>query len=108
MAGALALMFLMLSFEVGGDLFAYAWLNIIHTSIIALLMVSRLPTYSLKSISIRHDMAVPVMVGVVGLFALLIVEPWLTLVLIGIGYLATIPFSIRTYRRMVAEEGKEG
>jgi CDP-diacylglycerol--serine O-phosphatidyltransferase len=63
-------------------------------------MVSSLPTYSWGSARIRGQwrMVALLVVGLVG--AALFSAPWMTLSLICIAYAASIPFAIRSYRRI--------
>jgi CDP-diacylglycerol--serine O-phosphatidyltransferase len=68
---------------------------------IAILMVSRVPTFSGKTMgsSIRRDMVLPVL-GLCALaFVLLFSFPWQVLSGFAVLYLALIPFAIRSYRR---------
>jgi CDP-diacylglycerol--serine O-phosphatidyltransferase len=101
-AGAgLVLLFAVLSFELGGESnFArLAVLNFFWVVIVAFGMISRIPTFSFKKVRVRRDLALPLLL-VVGLYAAaLITEPWLTLFLTGVAYLATIPFSLRAHAR---------
>jgi len=75
---------------------------------IALLMVSKVPTVSLKRIRIPHHMVVPTLLGFGVATAFLTTEPWLTLTLVGIVYVGSIPLTIRSYYRLkrVAEARK--
>jgi CDP-diacylglycerol--serine O-phosphatidyltransferase len=68
--------------------------------IVAFFMVSSLPTYSWGSARIRGQwrMVALLVVGLVG--AALFSAPWMTLSLICIAYAASIPFAIRSYRRL--------
>jgi len=66
----------------------------------AFLMVSNLPTYSWKSISIRPEYRLFALVFVALFVAALLTEPFMTLSIISIVYAATIPFSIRAFRRV--------
>ncbi len=64
------------------------------------LMVSRIPTFSLKKVTIPHPLVLPLMlIGALGLMAIYS-HPWLTLSIIGCIYLGLIPFSIRAYKRL--------
>jgi CDP-diacylglycerol--serine O-phosphatidyltransferase len=73
---------------------------IIYMAVIGALMVSRIPTISLKKVKIRRDMASFVM-SIAALFVIaVIIEPWIFLPLLGGVYLCTIPFSIISYYRM--------
>ncbi|MEM7652774.1 MAG: phosphatidylcholine/phosphatidylserine synthase [Pseudomonadota bacterium] len=67
---------------------------------IALLMVSRIPTFSGKAAKIPQRFVLPLLAGI-GLFAaFLATAPWATLVAIGAAYFISIPFSVRQYRRL--------
>lgn len=68
---------------------------------VALLMVSRVPTYSGKNLGpwIPRDMVLPIL-GVAALAAVVLVSyPWELLTAAAIGYLALIPFAVRSHRR---------
>ena len=70
----------------------------------AILMVSRVPVYSGKHIRLKPHLALPLMVFV-GVFAgLLVTEPWATLSFVGLAYIALIPMSALSYRRLQKEE----
>jgi CDP-diacylglycerol--serine O-phosphatidyltransferase len=75
---------------------------------VALLMVSRVPTFSGKNPGnrIRRDMVLPIL-GL-GVFAvvMLIAYPWEFLSVMAILYLAMIPLSIRSYRRHRARDSR--
>ena len=70
------------------------------TLIIAVLMISAIPTYSWTSIRIRKSWRVVALAGVAFLGAALINEPWITLLIVSLTYLATVPFSIASYARV--------
>ncbi len=67
------------------------------------LMVSRIPTYSLKKVTIPHRLVLPLMLLVVLTASAIYSQPWLTLSLIGFAYLGLIPFSIKSYLKLKAE-----
>lgn len=70
---------------------------------VAMLMVSRIPTMSIKYMKLPSRMAVPVM-GVLALIvAALLHAPWVTLSLLSLGYLASIPMGFRHYRAQERE-----
>lgn len=72
---------------------------IAYTAVVAILMVSRVPTISVKKIGIQKRFS-SIFLAIAGLLILaLITEPWITLPIIGIAYLMTIPFSIIAYYR---------
>ena len=73
-----------------------------YSGLIALFMVSRVPTFSGKAIGLRIPRAVvlPLFVLVVVFFALLLSFPWLTLASGTLLYLASIPFSVLRFRAL--------
>jgi CDP-diacylglycerol--serine O-phosphatidyltransferase len=73
---------------------------------VALLMVSRVPTYSGKTMRPRvpRDLVLPILGGGALAIVCLIAFPWETLTLMALAYLALIPFSIRAYRRYRAKD----
>jgi len=73
---------------------------------LALLMVSRVPTFSGKSMGSRmaRDMVLPVLGLVVFAAIMLISYPWQVLTAVAVAYLAMIPLSIRSYRRHQAAD----
>lgn len=76
------------------------------TVIVALLMVSRLPTYSMKRVRVPHHLVVPTLVAVGLLAAVLVSMPWLTLLVLALAYASTIPVSIMSYRRLERLRGE--
>ena len=100
-AGAgLVMVPMFLSFEWGDWLFRSPYLNAVTVTGIALLMISKVPTVSLKRIRIPHDMVVPTLLGFGVATAFLTTEPWLTLTVVGIVYTSSIPFTVRSYYRL--------
>lgn len=69
----------------------------------AALMVSRIPTWSTKQLKVPSKMVMPAL-GICALFiAALIQAPWPTLTAVCLTYIATIPFSIRHFRKIVKD-----
>jgi CDP-diacylglycerol---serine O-phosphatidyltransferase len=100
-AGAgLVMVPMFLSFEWGDWLFRSPFLNAVTVSGVALLMVSRVPTVSLKRIRIPHDLVVPTLLGVGVAAAFFTTMPWPTLTLVGIVYVGSIPLTVRAYYRL--------
>ena len=81
-----------------------AVLESLYAMAIALLMASRVPHYSGKSISRvpREHLAV-FLVGVAAALLLVFVFPMQALVAVTLAYLASIPFAIRRYRSLETE-----
>jgi CDP-diacylglycerol--serine O-phosphatidyltransferase len=100
-AGAgLVMVPMFLSFEWGDWLFRSPYLSAITVTGIALLMISKVPTVSLKRIRIPHHMVIPTLLGFGVATAFLTSEPWLTLTVVGIVYVSSIPLTIRAYFRL--------
>ncbi len=76
-----------------------AWSVVGFVFVIALLMISRVPMFSLKALRIRRRWVGPMMVlvglGVVGMMK----DPWLTMATLSCMYLASIPLTLERARR---------
>nr|WP_319389490.1 CDP-diacylglycerol--serine O-phosphatidyltransferase [uncultured Cohaesibacter sp.] len=74
-------------------------LVLIYTILIAMLVVSTLPTYSGKTIGVRIPRAnvLPLILGVVAAVAILFSYPWITMTVLVVVYLASIPFARRSW-----------
>jgi CDP-diacylglycerol---serine O-phosphatidyltransferase len=83
-------------------------LTVVYTLAIALLMVSRLPVYSGKKVGKRvpPDLVLPVFIGVVLFFALLIAYPWPVLTIGSILCLVSLPFGWISYRDYVRRDAE--
>lgn len=68
----------------------------------SILMVSRVPVYSGKHMRLKPHWVVPIMVVIGAVAAFLVTEPWATLSVLGIALIATIPFSVMSFRRLNA------
>jgi CDP-diacylglycerol--serine O-phosphatidyltransferase len=81
----------------------------IYTIVIALLMISYLPTYSGKEIGkrIRRELVLPLMIVLVTIVAFLVTYPWQTLLIFVVIYLSTLPFSAHSWRRQMQAERLE-
>ena len=77
-----------------------ATLTAFYTLLIALLMVSRLPVFSGKTVRMRvpPEMVLPVFVSVVFFVALLISYPWHILSCGSVLYLLSLPLGWKNYR----------
>ncbi len=102
-AGILALTPLMLWFEIKVSLFKHPAFCMILLTILAYLMISRIPTYTFKTVRIPQK-KVALMLFLFGVaVAGVITAPWPTLLICGAVYLSTIPSSIRSYKKMMQE-----
>jgi CDP-diacylglycerol--serine O-phosphatidyltransferase len=71
-----------------------------YVVLVALLMVSRVPTFSGKNLGrIPGDKVLPVLGFAVLAVIMLIAFPWEFLTIVSIAYLALIPMSLRSYRQ---------
>ena len=66
----------------------------------AFLMISNVPTYSWKLMSPRRSLRLTALVFVALYIGALLTEPFMTLGLTAVVYVLTIPFSIRSYRKV--------
>ncbi|HEY9538376.1 MAG TPA: CDP-diacylglycerol--serine O-phosphatidyltransferase [Kiloniellaceae bacterium] len=66
---------------------------------VALLMISRVPTFSAKRLKLSGPQRLFALVGLVLFIALLISETWIMVSLLTLVYLATIPVSVMQRRR---------
>jgi CDP-diacylglycerol--serine O-phosphatidyltransferase len=100
-AGAGLLMLPMfISFEWGDWIARSPYLNGVWISGVALLMISTVPTISLKRIRIPPDFVVPTLLGIGVLAGLFTTAPWPTLTFIGALYIASIPLTVRASKRL--------
>ncbi len=71
----------------------------IFLAVCGFLMVSTIPTVSIKKMKINVRLIAPVMAVAALIVALTIVEPWLSFAVIGSLYLITIPFGIVIFNK---------
>lgn len=88
------------SFEWGDWVVRSPYLNAVWIGLVALLMVSTIPTVSLKRIRIPHQYVVPTLLGIGMMAAFFTTAPWATLMCIGAVYVASIPLTVRASRRL--------
>ena len=67
---------------------------------VSFLLISKLPTYSLKKIIIPRSMTVFLLFGIVLFFGLLLIYPFKVVFLSGFIYLSLIPISFLHYRKI--------
>ena len=103
----LALLPLLMSREFGDGFFRHPAVTGPWIVLIALLMVSQIPTYSLKRLRVpqRYFLPMLVLIGLLG--AGLAGAPWHTLLILSLVYLGSFPFSYRSFKRLKAEAGAE-
>ncbi len=106
-AAGLALLPLTMSFVFGDMVLRSDVINLLVLLGVAVLMVSKVPTFSAKRIKLRVPHRRMAMVGLVIFAAFLISEPWITLTVAGLAYLLSIPAALMQYRREVKAGGLE-
>lgn len=105
-AGAgLVLLPMILSFQVGDHFFRSPWVVSGFLFCIGTMLVSAIPTYSFKKVTIPRQHFLVTMLIVALVIALFASVPWLCLTAILVIYLGAIPLSIRSQRRY--ESGEE-
>ncbi len=73
----------------------------LYVVLIALLMVSRIPTFSGKKLGrVRRDLVLPLLVGIVAVVALFASFPFEMLAAVTVAYLALIPLGWRAWNRL--------
>ncbi len=106
-AAGLALLPLVAWLASGAGLFRSWPVNAAMILFVALMMVSRVPTFSIKRIKVPPDQVVPVLVGAMLVVVFLVTEPWATLTFLGLAYLLSLPASVWMARRMREREEME-
>lgn len=107
-AGAgMALLPLLLALEFGPSLTPPAGLLALWLIVVGSLMVSRLPTLSMKGRRVARIWVAPIMAGTCLLFASLITNPWMTLSGLGVAYITSIPYGWHSYRKRQLSEMDE-
>lgn len=107
-AAMLLLTPMMFSFVAG-----YGWprspaLNAVLALFVSFMMVSRIPTFSLKRVRVRPDLVLPTLMVAGVALVFLVTEPWLAMTVFGVGYILAIPVSWRTASRMRRGEEAAG
>jgi CDP-diacylglycerol--serine O-phosphatidyltransferase len=100
MSGALVLLPMVFSFQVGEAYFRLPWVSSIFLLVMSGMMVSTIPTYSFKNLKISRQWILPTMLITGGITISIINAPWISLSLMGCAYIATIPFSYRAYKSL--------
>lgn len=104
-AGAsISLLFMVIYFYTGSDFFRSPYLNAAWLLIMAFLMASRIPTFSIKRLRVSRRFIMPMLILVGGLAAVLASYPWELLSGIAVFYMATIPFAVASHRKLVAQD----
>ena len=90
---------MMLTFELGPGVFDGPVFSAAVMVLVASLMVSRVPTFSIKQIRVSPDYMLPTLLFVGLMAAALASAPWTTFISVGAVYLGSIPVSVWMQRR---------
>jgi CDP-diacylglycerol--serine O-phosphatidyltransferase len=102
-AGAgLALLPMILSFQLGDTFFRSPWLVGVVLLGVGALLVSSLPSYSFKRLDIPRHRILVIMLAIALTVALFASVPWLSITIILGLYIVSIGFSWRAYKRLKA------
>jgi len=93
-AACMAVLPLLISFQWNDPLIQQPWISCVVMGITAALMVSRLPTPSIKYMKLQRQHRILAVVCFAALAALLIAWPWGTMTVGLLIYVASIPFAI--------------
>jgi CDP-diacylglycerol--serine O-phosphatidyltransferase len=111
-AGAgLALLPMIIDFELELGVADHPIIVGMWTMATALLMVSRLPTFSLNGLRVRQRMPVLAIIGIAA--GAVVNVPWATLTCVGVAYLISLPLTVLRYNRLIrsgagSDEAKAG
>lgn len=105
--GMLCLLPLIISLQFEGSFSLPPALVACYVVFTGALMASRIPTFSGKKQHIKPEGILPFMIFSSVILVLFIIEPWLSLTILSLGYLASIYFSIRKWRRLKAQSKQE-
>lgn len=105
-AAGLALLPLVATLELGPGYVDTPWIVVPWTVMVACLMISAVPTFSLKGQRVPQRYVVFILLGVGVLAAGLASAPWTTLALMGLAYLASLPFSSLQYAKLQSEAAR--
>jgi CDP-diacylglycerol---serine O-phosphatidyltransferase len=100
---AMAMLPMVLSYQFGEGFYSQTLVVICYVSVLAVLMASRVPTISIKKIPIRNEYAYVTLLILGSIIIGLLVEPWMTLAIIGIIYGFSIPITTFFYTKIELE-----
>jgi CDP-diacylglycerol--serine O-phosphatidyltransferase len=99
-AAGIIMLPMLLSFQFPDGPLNNVFLNGGFIAVAALFMVSRIPTFSLKGVNLPHNYVLPLLLLFCLVVGFAIEVPWATLTVVLFIYIATIPISLITYRRL--------
>ena len=93
-AAGMVLLPMMFYFRFGNDFFLNPFISVLTIIISAILMITNIPTYSLKGIKIERKVIPFIIILCAGFISLLITDFWLAMILFISIYLLTIPLAL--------------
>lgn len=102
--GILCLLPLIYTFQMAEPLPLHKFIVAAYVVVIGGLMASRLPTFAGKNLRIPHDHILMFMIVCSLLMVLFIIEPWLMICILGVGYVISFFFSYRRYKQLQKTE----
>lgn len=103
----LAMLPIVMTHEFGPGIYSEPCLAVIFAGIIALLMSSRIPTLSIKRIPIKNEYLYSTLVFLGLILVGLIVKTWVTLTILGILYILSIPVTSIIYLKICKKYKKQ-
>ncbi len=104
-AAGLAILPMILSFYFEAGVFNSPLIVGVFLAAVSFLMVSKVPTFSVKKLRVPRQFALPMMIFIALFAGFMVTETWATLGLMGVVYIASIPFSVITFRRLSRRGG---
>ena len=99
-SAALAIFPMILSFEYGFEFLKDPRICSAYMAVICLMTVSRIPTFSLKTLKIHKEHVIFVLLGIAVLASLIITDLWMTMSIVGMIYIISIPtIAILAFRK---------
>lgn len=99
-AAGLTLLPMMIYFRFSPPVILNEFLIKFYLFIPAVLMISNIPTYSLKGIKFEKKLISLLIILFASVLSLLLTDFWLAMILIIIAYFMSIPFAIRDFRKI--------
>ncbi len=93
-AACMVLLPLLISFQWDDSFMIQPWVSVLFITVTSILMVSRLPTPSIKYMKLQRQHRVAAAIVFAGLAGALIAWPWATMTIGLVIYVASIPFAI--------------
>lgn len=103
-AAGLTILPMIMTFEILPEDIFSEWFIAVYMVFIGFFMVSRIPTFSSKRITIKKKNASILLLLMGMLTAGMVLEPWIVLPLFGIAYFCSIPISIFYYYKLYRKD----